>query len=127
MDLSPILSLFSADPRILALYALGSAVNGNMRPDSDIDLAVLVMPGTRLGALERAELAADASIILGRDVDLGELSSSNLVYAYEVIMKGRRLFERDEGRAGLMEACLLGMFANFNLERRELLDAYRIG
>ena len=127
MDFSPIVPLFLAEQRILALYALGSAEAGTMRSDSDVDLAILVLPGSGFGALERAELGAEASMVLGRDVDLGELSSRNLVYAYEVIMKGRRLFERDEGQVSLIEAGLLGMFARFNEERREVLDAYRIG
>ena len=127
MDLSVVVPIFVAEPRILALYALGSAVAGTMRGDSDIDLAVLVEPGRELDSLEKAELGAAASFLLGRDVDVGELSSRNLVYANEVIMKGRRLFERDEGKAALIEAGLLGMYARFNEERREVLDAYRLG
>jgi hypothetical protein len=60
------------------------------------------------------------------DVDLGELCSRNLIYARETIFKGRRLFARDESRADLIEAGLLGMYAQFNEDRREVLDAYRI-
>ncbi len=45
MEFAPILQLCASDPRIIALYSLGCAVNGNMRPDSDVDLPMLVMPG----------------------------------------------------------------------------------
>lgn len=122
-----ILPVFTRDPRILALYLLGSAHSGAMRPDSDIDLAILVEPGSRIEALERAEFAAEVAYAIGRDVYLGEMSSLNLVYAREAILKGRRLFERDRGRAELREASMLGMYANFHEERREVADAYRIG
>ena len=126
MDFESVLSLFTADPRILALYVLGSAASDTMRPDSDVDLAILLESGKKMGALERAELAADATLKLSRDVDLGELCSRNLIYAREAILKGRRLFTRNESRADLIETGLLGMYAQFNEDRREVLDAYRI-
>ena len=126
MDFESVLSLFTADPRILALYVLGSAASDTMRPDSDVDMAILLEPGKKMGALERAELAADATLKLSRDVDLGELCSRNLIYAREAILKGRRLFTRNESRADLIETGLLGMYAQFNEDRREVLDAYRI-
>lgn len=126
IKLEMILPIFENDPRFLALYLLGSAVSGRMRPDSDVDLAVLLEPGHELPALERAELAALAALELRRDVDLGELGSRNLVYAREAILKGRRLWARQAGRADLRAAILLGMYARFNVERREVTNAYRI-
>ncbi len=124
IDLDPILPLFNNDPDIMALYVLGSAATDSMRPDSDIDLAILYEPGHEHTALQRAEIAADATCTLGRDVDCGELSSRNLVYAREAILKGRRLFARDAFRADSMETNLLGMYTRFNEDRREVLDAY---
>ena len=125
IDLNPIIPLFKNDPDIMALYVLGSAATGSMRPDSDIDLAILYEPGHEHTALRRAEIAADATCALGRDVDCGEVSSRNLVYAREAILKGRRLFARDAFRADSMETNLLGMYTRFNEDRREVLDAYR--
>jgi predicted nucleotidyltransferase len=127
MDFNRIIPLFEKDPRILALYLLGSAHSGRMRPDSDIDMAVLIEGGLELPALERAELAASATMEFGRDVDLGEISSRNLVYARQVILAGRRLYARDSGRADLRETSLLGMYAGFFEERREVANAYRSG
>jgi predicted nucleotidyltransferase len=124
MELNKIIPLFEKDPRVLALYLLGSAHSGRMRPDSDIDMAVLIEGGLELPALERAELAASATMELGRDVDLGEISSRNLVYARQVILAGRRLYS---GRADLRETSLLGMYAGFFEERREVANAYRSG
>lgn len=125
MNLDPVLLLIPDNPAILALYVLGSAATGSMRPDSDIDLAILCEPGQEFTSLQRAELAADATCCLGRDVDCGELSSRNLVYAREAILKGRRLFARDPSRVDAMETNLLSMYIRFNEDRREVLDAYR--
>lgn len=113
------------DQRILALYLLGSAATGRLRPDSDIDIALMPERDARIGALDRADMAASLAFDLGRDVDIGELTSENLVYSREAILKGIRLFARDGARADLRAASLLGMYARFNEDRRELIDAYR--
>ena len=127
LDLERILPLFERDPRILALYLLGSAHAGRMRQDSDVDLAVMPEQGAELSGVERGDLAAEAALELGRDVDLGEASTRNLVYAREAILNGRRIFARDPSRAELREATLLGLYARFHEERREVADAYRLG
>jgi len=127
LGLEKILPIFERDPRILALYLLGSAHSGRMRKDSDVDLAVMPEPGVELSGVERSDLAAQAALELGRDVDLGEASTRNLVYAREAILNGRRLFARDLVRTELREATLLGLYARFHDERREVADAYRIG
>jgi predicted nucleotidyltransferase len=113
------------DLRILAIYLLGSAVDGQLRPDSDIDLAFMPEPGVRIGPLDRAEMGTAVSFDLGRDVDIGELSSENLIYSREALLKGIRLFSRDSVRTDLYAASLLGMYVRFNEDRRELTDAYR--
>lgn len=113
------------DERILAVYLLGSAASGKMRPDSDIDLAVLVAPGRSLSSIELFELAAELAFELGIPVDIGELGSHNLIYAKEAIFKGRRIFVRDRSAADLKISTLLGMYAVFNESRQEVLDAYR--
>ena len=54
------------------------------------------------------------------------LGSTNLVYAYEALLGGIMLIERDSNRAALKRAILLGMYLQFNLDRREVIDAYRV-
>ena len=63
--------------------------------------------------------------MLERDTDIGLISSANLVYACEALFKGIPLFYRDEDRAKLMRANLLGMYLQFNRDRSEVLNAYR--
>ncbi len=113
------------DERIAAAYLLGSAASGRMRPDSDIDVAILPVQGLSFTSLDRAELAGRLSYELGRSVDMGLLSSANLVYSRQVLEKGARLFMKNPLYVQLMETTLLSMYLWFNEERKELLHAYR--
>ena len=128
LDLSPIEQEIDRDRRILSAYVLGSAVSGRMRPDSDLDIAVLpVATAGLLSQADIAELSAALSLAAGRTVDLGVLSSRNLIYASEAIFKGERFFCRDTFQADLAAATLLGLALQFRFERREIVDAYTAG
>lgn len=122
-----IIDTLRPDTRIAALYLLGSAAHGTMRPDSDVDLAILPAQACHFGSLERAELAGSIAYAIGRDVDLGLISSRNLVYSRQALLTGRLLFANDRYHAELMAASILGMYDRFSTERKEMLDAYSIG
>lgn len=116
--------MFKSNEKILAVFVLGSAASGNMRPDSDIDLAVLPEGGEKLEAVDRIGISNSLSFELSRTVDLGEISSENLVYAREALLKGYPVYLKDEERMNLARANLLGMYIQYNLDRKEVLDAY---
>lgn len=61
----------------------------------------------------------------GREVDIGVLDSSNLVYAKEALMNGRRLFCANEVEADRRASELLSLYLKFQEDRQEVLDAYR--
>ncbi|MDR0310714.1 MAG: nucleotidyltransferase domain-containing protein [Acidobacteriota bacterium] len=119
--------VFDADKRLDAAYVLGSAARGELRASSDIDIALLPAPGAALTACDLAELAGRLADIAGRPVDLGILSSRNLVYAHQAILTGKCVWRRAETSAGLRIATLLGLYDRFQFERREVLDAYTAG
>jgi len=54
--------------RELALF--GSAVRGELRPDSDLDILVTFAPDARVGFLTLSRMARELSELLGRPVDL---------------------------------------------------------
>lgn len=118
-------SAFSHDQRVEAVYLLGSAANGQLRPDSDVDIALLTAPGMTINAVDRQTLASKLALTLGREVDVGLLSSANLVYAFQTIMTGRRLFTRNSAHSDITAASLLGLYAQFNSDRQEVCRAYR--
>ncbi len=79
--------------QVKELSVFGSAVRGEMRPDSDIDFLVDFLPGARPGLLGVAAMIRELSSLLGRRVDVavkpalkpiirpGVLSEARLVYA----------------------------------------------
>jgi predicted nucleotidyltransferase len=82
---------------IQAAYLFGSVVTGRMRPDSDIDVAVLVHPGaSRIKAVDyRLRLAGEISRALScANLDLILLNEANPVLTHQVISKGVLAFER---------------------------------
>ena len=114
-----------SDARILSVFLLGSAARDALRPESDIDIGVMCEFGDALGQLELAEYAAKLSYELKRSVDLGLISSSNLVYACEALLTGKVLADKNPDRTALQRAALLGMYLQFNRDRQEVIDAYR--
>ena len=111
-------------PAILAAYLHGSTAKGTARPDSDIDIALLPNPGQRLPLKFRLECAGELESMLGCTVDLGELSTRNLVYAKEVIETGQELFTHNRFQSDLFMATMLSMYAELQQQRKEVLNAY---
>jgi predicted nucleotidyltransferase len=87
------------EPRVLATWLLGSASRGELRPGSDVDIAVMA-DGPDLGPSELCALAARLSLAAGREADVGSLTGRNLVYAREALMGGRLLVTKDPARSG---------------------------
>ena len=127
MNFSPVIPIIEHDPRIIAVYALGSAVRDELRSGSDIDLALLLAPGVSLSAIELVFLATKLTDVLGRSVDLGLLSARNLVYTRQAVLTGQCVYQRPFSVAALMVANWLGLYAQFQEERQEVLHAYVTG
>ena len=117
----------SAESSILAVFLLGSAARNELRKDSDIDLALMLYPGTSVNCLNKLEIAGKLSCKLGRTIDPGEISVKNPVYSREALLKGTVIFDRDSNLTNLIRANLLGLYIQFNIDRREVLDAYTAG
>jgi predicted nucleotidyltransferase len=94
--------VLAADAAVRAVYGFGSRAHGDARPDSDVDVAVLLahVPTLR----EQMQLRADVVRALRRDdVDLVVLNLAPPLLRYEVVTAGRRLFARDELAADMFE------------------------
>ena len=112
------------EPAVEAAYLLGSAVAGRLRDDSDLDIALLPRRGSSVPPEQRLTLAADLEDLVGRIVDLGILSTSNLVYAKETVANGRVIFERDPAVRARFVGLVFSMYADLQENRREVLHAY---
>ena len=123
--ISDAFAALASEGRIAAVYLLGSAAAGTLRPDSDIDIALLLGEGCRISLDERMQLVSVLTLRLGRDVDMGVISSANLVYASEAILKGKRLLTVDQDYVAMTETRLLGCYLQFRADRRVVEEAYR--
>jgi uncharacterized protein len=107
-----------------AAYLHGSAARDALRPDSDIDLALLLQRGATLSPKLRLALTATLESVLRRPVDIGILSPTNLVFCKEVVCAGRLLFTRDQLASDLFAAHALSMYVELQERRKEVLDVY---
>ncbi|NDC53796.1 MAG: nucleotidyltransferase domain-containing protein [Planctomycetia bacterium] len=114
----------SEEPAIAAAFLLGSAAEKRLRPDSDVDIAILPSDAAAMPLQKRLALSAALSGIVGREVDLGVLSTGNLVYAKEAVTRGVLMFERDHGVTARFAMYTLSMYASLQEARREVLRAY---
>jgi len=71
----------------LALF--GSALRGEDRPDSDLDLLVEFEPGHSVGFLKLAAIERELSEMLGRKVDLRTPSELSRYFRAEVMRSAR--------------------------------------
>lgn len=55
---------------ITELAVFGSALGGDFRPDSDVDLLVSFAPSARWSLLDHIQIEEELSAVLGRQVDL---------------------------------------------------------
>lgn len=109
-------SLLAHWPEALAIYAFGSRVQGHARPESDLDLALLI-PGYAQ-PLQCWELGQQLAAALGCEVDLLDLRAASTVMQYQVLTTGRCLWAQQPAAA---------LFECFVLNEKLNLDAARAG
>lgn len=111
-------------PEVNAAYVHGSVAMGTSRRESDLDLALLTFPGRSLSMDAQMELTGRISIAAGRVVDIGTLSTSNLIYARQVLSNRITLLEKDPAAAALFFMSVLGEYDDFKFGRAEVERAY---
>lgn len=108
---------------LVGVWLYGSFASGDVRPDSDIDLAILTrrpLPGDRL-----RELALELIDLSGRDVDLVDLRQAPTVLQMQVISTGRRLYCRDRFACELFETHVFSDYVDLNERRADILGDIR--
>ena len=106
-------------PRLTALYRFGSSANGTLRPDSDLDYAIL--GPAPLDPVSRFEIQEDLARLLRRAVDLVDLRRASTVMRMQVIANGVAVAIRDHVETERFEIAVYASYARLNEERREIL------
>ncbi|MDO9236530.1 MAG: nucleotidyltransferase domain-containing protein [Aquabacterium sp.] len=113
-----VMALREAFPNALGIYAFGSMIEGTARPDSDVDLAILVEGyAAPLALWDMANQLAD---LLKRPVDLLDFRAASTVMQHQVLSKGRRLWGKDP-QAGLYECFAMSEKVRLNEARAGIL------
>lgn len=86
-------------PEVATAWVFGSEARGDARPDSDLDVALLLR--------ERGKTAADAYLLLGRiaanlervvpgrQIDIVLIASEGPIFQHRVLSEGRRVLDAD--------------------------------
>ncbi len=88
----------TANSVVTAAYLFGSQATGKARAKSDIDIAVLYVPG--LSAIERFDqkliIAAEVERLTGKETDIVDLISAPLFLQYEIRRTGCLILDKDK-------------------------------
>jgi predicted nucleotidyltransferase len=103
LNIEALVNCLAAQPDVLAAYLFGSYATGKARPESDVDVAVLLSGTDEMERFERRlRLMGEVEEALGRrSADVVVLNDAPPLLAHQVLMHGRLIFERD--RAGRVE------------------------
>ena len=112
-------------PGVLAVYAYGSRVREEERPDSDLDLALLLPRDEAVSALDLAQLQGDLESMAGFPVEISILSPEiQTVHCKEVVTRGHPVFIGDRVAVDEFEMYVLSAYARLCEDRTPVEKAY---
>jgi predicted nucleotidyltransferase len=106
-----------------AAYLFGSAATGGLRPESDLDIAILMQ--NPLSSRKLYELSEKIAQGMGRDVDLIDLRSATTVLQMQVLSTGKRIICNDALEVDSFEDRVFSDYARLNEERSGILEDIR--
>ena len=101
-------------------FVFGSAANGTLRPDSDVDVAVLA--ASRLSPEARLELMAELSLAVKREVDLVDLSTAWGLILRQVLTTGTLALKRSDTAHALLLKRMLFDQADMEPLRQKIIE-----
>ncbi len=113
-------------PSTQGIYLFGSHDTDDERPESDVDIAVLlpVNIAGEAGSLRLSECAAALARHLGRHVDLVNLRFVSTVFQHEIIQHGRLLYNPDMNAVYRFEMMVMSLYQKLNEERAGIMRAF---
>jgi predicted nucleotidyltransferase len=111
VDLEALSSVFRNYADVQAVYLFGSAAEGQMRADSDIDLAVVPRSGSCRE--RRLEMLADLTRAGFDRVDLVFLDTDDLVLKYEAVRQNFVVYQTPDFDRGAMYSKVVRMYLDF--------------
>ncbi len=110
-------------PMTQAIYLFGSFGTPYQRPDSDIDIALLLPHDSQAPCDQFIALQQQLALIAQRDVDLIQLRSANTILQFEIIEHGRRIAAPARSESDLFEVLVCAFYQKIQQERAEIITA----
>jgi predicted nucleotidyltransferase len=104
----------------LFIYLFGSAVDGNFTSNSDVDIAFY--SNEEISEYKCFMMGQSIASSLGREVDLVDLKTANMVLRAQIVGKGSVIFCNDENNLIEFNIKSLKEYAYLNDERKEIID-----
>lgn len=98
--------ILTAAPEVAVAWLFGSAARGTMRPDSDVDVAILFRGGLDEATREArlADLASRLEASCAPHVlELVDLAAQGPVFVHRALVDGKRIVVNDDDRRGTFE------------------------
>lgn len=99
----------------------GSFVKGNVRDDSDIDIAFFSEKA--ISSYEIFMLAQDLASMVGREIDLVDLRQASTVLRAQIIGTGKPIYSSDDYFRAEFALRALKEYALLNEERQVVIDS----
>ncbi|WP_190239924.1 type VII toxin-antitoxin system MntA family adenylyltransferase antitoxin [Pelotomaculum schinkii] len=104
---------FSKNNEVMAAYVFGSYAEDVARPDSDIDIAVIMEPVSRDTMEYRLAVMEDIKRLTGLDADIIVLNEAPIMLQFQVIQKGKVVFERDADKRAVFVMSVAGRYYDY--------------
>ncbi len=105
-------------PYLIILF--GSAVKGELKKESDMDVAFL--SDKEMDEYELYMIAEEIANRIGRDVDIVDLKKASTVFRAQIIGTGKEIFNQNETSSAAFKMKAFKEYANLNEERQCILD-----
>lgn len=91
---------FPQKPQVVAVYLYGSQVRGEAKKTSDIDLGVVLKEKPLYShlAIPQVEFAQELSELLGKKVEVQNLTNCSLEFAHRVLAEGKLIYSGNESK-----------------------------
>lgn len=84
------------DNQVEFLGVFGSVARGEDRPDSDVDLLVKFLPGSKVGLFQMVGMESDLEDLLGRKVDLLTEGFLSQYFRDEVVAETKPIYVKTQ-------------------------------